>query len=156
MKNSNRPAQLQKLAKVSNFGMKHLYVCWLGSEKTSWSECAVAHLSLAYGKSGFATMRHILIKSAAKRRRNRGELIFASARQHHALISDKSPHWSVLTSDCRWQRRLAVRYNVGCLEQNGRAHSKLAEMVRIFIFVDVNIKQENMPPSTRSIKIIPF
>ena len=27
-------------------------------------------------------------------------------------------------------------------------------MVRIFIFADINIKQENMPPSTQSIKII--
>ena len=32
----------------------------------------------------------------------------------------------------------------------------LAEMVRIFIFVDVNTKQENMAPSTQSIKIILF
>ena len=31
-------------------------------------------------------------------------------------------HWSMFTSDCRWQRRLAVRYNVGFLEQNGCAH----------------------------------
>ena len=31
-------------------------------------------------------------------------------------------HWSMFTSDCRWQRRLAVRYNVGFLEQNGCTH----------------------------------
>ena len=31
-------------------------------------------------------------------------------------------HWSIFTSDCRWQRRLAVRYNVGFLEQNGCTH----------------------------------
>ena len=33
-----------------------------------------------------------------------------------------SLHWSMFTSDCRWQRRLAVRYNVEFLEQNGCAH----------------------------------
>ena len=33
---------------------------------------------------------------------------------------------------------------------------KLAEMVRIFIFVDIYTKQENMQPSTQSIKIILF
>ena len=65
-------------------------------------------------------------------------------------------HWSMFTSDCQWQRRLAVRYYVGCLEQNGCAHEKLTEMVCIFIFVDVNTKQENMPPSTQNIKIILF
>ena len=63
---------------------------------------------------------------------------------------------SMFTSDCRWQRRLTVRYNVEFLEQNGCTHLKLAERVRIFIFVDVNTKQENMPPSTRSLKIILF
>ena len=31
-------------------------------------------------------------------------------------------HWSMFTSDCRGKRRLAVRYNVGFLEQNGCAH----------------------------------
>ena len=31
----------------------------------------------------------------------------------------------MFTSDCRWQRRLAVRYYVGFLEQNGCAHEKL-------------------------------
>ena len=33
-------------------------------------------------------------------------------------------HWSMFTSDCRWQRRLAIRYNVGFLEQNGCTHLK--------------------------------
>ena len=75
---------------------------------------------------------------------------------HEAIILSSLAHWSIFTSDCRWQRRLAVRYNVGFLEQNGCAHSKLAEMVRIFIFVDVNTKQEHILPSTRSIKIIMF
>ena len=39
-------------------------------------------------------------------------------------LSGFSPlsHWSMFTSDCRWQRRLAVRYNVGFLEQNGCTH----------------------------------
>ena len=59
----------------------------------------------------------------------------------------------MFTSDCRWQRRLAVKNYVGFLEQNGRADEKLTEMVCIFIFfVDVNTKQENMPPSTRVYK----
>ena len=33
-----------------------------------------------------------------------------------------SSHWSMFTSDCQWQRRLAIRYNIGFLEQNGCTH----------------------------------
>ena len=66
-------------------------------------------------------------------------------------------HWSMFTSDCRWQRGFAVRYNVGFLKKKKWLRPlKLAEMFRIFIFVDVNTKQESMPPSTRGIKIILF
>ena len=72
------------------------------------------------------------------------------------LPSQHFSHWSMFTSDCRWQRRLSVRYYIGFLEPNGCFHEKLMEMVCIFIFVDVNTKQENMPPSTWSIKIILF
>ena len=63
-------------------------------------------------------------------------------------------HWSMFTSFRRWQRRLAVRYYVGFLEPDCCVHEKLAEMVSIFIFVDVNTKQENIPPSRRSIKTL--
>ena len=31
-------------------------------------------------------------------------------------------HWSMFTPDCPWQRSLAVRYNIGFLEQNGGTH----------------------------------
>ena len=60
----------------------------------------------------------------------------------------------MFTSTCWWQRRVAIRYYVVFLEQNGCAYEKLTEIVCIFIFVDVNIKDENMPPSTRSIKMM--
>ena len=63
---------------------------------------------------------------------------------------------SIVTSACRWQRRLTVRYYVGFLEQIGCAHENLTEMVCIFIFVDVNTKQEIIPPNTRSIKSFCF
>ena len=59
-------------------------------------------------------------------------------------------------SACRWQRRLAVRHIAGFLEQHGSAHDKLTKMICVFISVDVNTKQKNIPPSTRSIKIILF
>ena len=65
-------------------------------------------------------------------------------------------HWSILTSACRWQHRLAVRYIAGFLEQNDIALDKLTEMICIFISVDVNTKQKNIPLSTRSIKVILF
>ena len=32
---------------------------------------------------------------------------------------------------CRWQRRLAVRYNAGFLDQNCSAHDKLTEMASL-------------------------
>ena len=35
------------------------------------------------------------------------------------IFTVRTTHWSMFTSECRWQRRLAVRYNVGFMEQNG-------------------------------------
>ena len=72
------------------------------------------------------------------------------------ILHIKISHWSMFTLDCRWQSKLVVRYYVGFLDHNGCAHEKLTEVVCIFIFADVNTKQESMPPSTRSIKIIMF
>ena len=43
-------------------------------------------------------------------------------RQCRCILKRSRTHWSMFTSDCRWQRRLAVRYNVEFLEQNGCTH----------------------------------
>ena len=72
-------------------------------------------------------------------------------------------HWSMFTSAYRWQRRLAVRYYVGFLEQNGYvgfleqndcAHEKLTEMVCIsfLLMLILNRKTCHLPPSTREYK----
>ena len=52
----------------------------------------------------------------------------------------------VATQTCWWQRRLAVRYNAGFLDQNGSTHDKLTGNGQS---VNVNVtKQTNIPPST--------
>ena len=52
-----------------------------------------------------------------------------------SLSYPQRAHWSMFTATCRWQRRLAIRYIAGFLEQNGSTHDKLMEMVCLLTLI---------------------